>query len=290
MSSKSSPNDKAASRAAKAAELRREQERAEKRRRMLMIGGVGLLSVGHQPSMDGPGPGGPAARRQPADLPYFTGRDEAQQRTPGQRSRHDPGLHAGVRRRRHSRHREDRPGHSSRVSADRRLSGRATLRRPAGLRSRAVRAASRRGAPGFPNTLGVPDTDIPASHHVAPSGGGAIAGATDIPAAVGGRRSGQGYADRVQVEVVAVGAGEQEQRFVADGQAVADGLGHRVGLGPDRRVAQPPTPEACSANATRQGIPIRFFGAGAFCARGRAGRSPPGCGRPASGAPPEALL
>jgi protein-disulfide isomerase len=40
MSSKSSPTEKAATRAAKAAELRREQERAEKRRRMMMIGGV----------------------------------------------------------------------------------------------------------------------------------------------------------------------------------------------------------------------------------------------------------
>ncbi|KAA1418824.1 thioredoxin domain-containing protein [Nocardioides humilatus] len=45
MSSKSSPTEKVATRAAKAAELRREQERAEKRRRMLMIGGVALLFV-----------------------------------------------------------------------------------------------------------------------------------------------------------------------------------------------------------------------------------------------------
>lgn len=49
MSSKSSPTSKAAERAAKAAELRREQERAEKRRRLVMIlsvVGVFVLIVG----------------------------------------------------------------------------------------------------------------------------------------------------------------------------------------------------------------------------------------------------
>lgn len=45
MSSKSSSTSKATARATKAAELRAAQERAEKRRRMLMIGGVGALFV-----------------------------------------------------------------------------------------------------------------------------------------------------------------------------------------------------------------------------------------------------